>query len=263
MKRWIVLLFALTLLLTACAKQPDPAPEIVDPMAAEEQPPEPQEELPEEAPNQMTEAVTPEAPDDEQTPDEPAELPDEDAEQPDEPEEPPVEPETPPAEQPATPPTQPEPAEQPADQPAPPQEQPAETEPETPPSTAPRPTLEELSDEILRGTDYVLEKIPVDAESFSFYLFIDPIDGATALAREPLIGTSPTSIVLLQLPEGQDAAAVASQVEQNADPNKWVCTTADTVVTASKGRFVLLAMGPEELTSAVQANFLALDWDLD
>ena len=100
--------------------------------------------------------------------------------------------------------------------------------------------------------------IELTDENFSSYLFIEPIDGAQALASDALINIVPHSAVLLRVPDGTDAEAVAEQIRENANPNKWICVGADKTVVSSHGQTILLVMSSADTATALSANFDAL-----
>lgn len=139
------------------------------------------------------------------------------------------------------------------------------------PTKAPKPTstpvpevskqsLTELMDTILSG----IEELPmvgnteVEENNFSYFLFIDAIKGAKALASDAMIRITPHSVVLLQVPEGTDVASVATEIEENANPAKWICAIAEKVTVTYKNNLILLVMSSEELTDSIVANFEAL-----
>ena len=247
MKKWIALTLVAALLLTLAACGESPAQKDED-----TQDPMPEDTLQEEQENDEVEPETPEKPEqpDEQTPEQPDET-----EEPEEVEDVPTgqteEPETP--QQPTEPEPQPEPEPTPAPEPEPTPVPDPEPEPE------PAASLSELMATILEGVGVQgVSDVPVDAETFSFFLFIDYIEGAEALASEPMISSSAHSVVLLRLPEGTDPQPVAEEIRANANPNKWICVGAEQVEVAVHGDLVLLVMSSKETAEAIVANFNAL-----
>jgi len=103
-----------------------------------------------------------------------------------------------------------------------------------------------------------LAEVSVTSENFSSYLFIDYIEGAEALASEAMINAIPHSVVALRVPEGTDAAAIAAEIEQNANPAKWICVVADEVIVKRSGSTILLIMSFSDAAQAIAANFDAL-----
>lgn len=96
------------------------------------------------------------------------------------------------------------------------------------------------------------------AESFAFMAFIPYAEGYRGMVREPMMGSFAHSVVVVEVPEGVDAAAVAADMEANADPRKWICVEAESVQTAVKGQVILLVMSSQADADTIIANFNAL-----
>lgn len=155
---------------------------------------------------------------------------------------------------------------------------PAPTQKPTPAPTAtpvptpkPTPTPTPAPAEDNRSLDELMAKItsnlgempmtanmPLDSENFEFYTFAGYVEGAEGVACEPMMSSIAHSVVLVRLPAGQDAAAFASKMKQNADPRKWLCVEAEKVSTASKGNLALLVMSASDTTDKIIANFKSL-----
>lgn len=100
--------------------------------------------------------------------------------------------------------------------------------------------------------------IPLDSENFAYYMFIDPVEGAEAMASEAMIGSIAHSIVLMKTPEGADVEAIAQSVRDNADPRKWICVEAEKCEVVVKEGYILLVMTNAAAADAIIANFNAL-----
>lgn len=118
-------------------------------------------------------------------------------------------------------------------------------------------SLEEIFDTILTDVKDLpaVSNVPVNSENFESYLFVKPIEGAEALASEGMINAVAHSAVLLRVPEGTDAAAVAKDIEANANPRKWVCVEAEKTTVSVHGNTILLVMSFADTTDAITANF--------
>ncbi len=93
------------------------------------------------------------------------------------------------------------------------------------------------------------------SDLFKAYLFIDPIDGAEALSSDAMMSSVAHSVVLLRVPKGSDAEAIAADIEKNANPLKWVCVSAKKVVVKSTGNLILLVMSSEANADIIAKNF--------
>lgn len=96
---------------------------------------------------------------------------------------------------------------------------------------------------------------PLDEETFAFYSFVEYEEGYEGLASEAAIGSIAHSIVLVRVPDGADAAAVAASMEENMDPRKWICVEAEKAAVMQAGNTILLVMTRTEVADTVLQNF--------
>lgn len=121
--------------------------------------------------------------------------------------------------------------------------------------------INELLSQVTEGvTDPEMSLVnpEITDENFSWYFFIDPIEGADAAVSEPVIGSIPHFIGLLRVPESADADAVRADIEKNLDPRKWVCTEAEKTAVVLRGNLILVAMSDRDTVSKATANFNGL-----
>lgn len=118
-------------------------------------------------------------------------------------------------------------------------------------------SLEEIFTSILTDVDDLpeLAYTQLNADNYHYYLFIDPIEGAEALANDAVINAVPHSAVLLRVPQGADAAAIAKEIEENADLNKWICVGAEKKIVKVHGSTILLVMSYSDTADEIAANF--------
>lgn len=103
------------------------------------------------------------------------------------------------------------------------------------------------------------ETSEVPEDLFSWIFFIDPVEGAEAAVHQPMNGSIPYCIALLRLPEGaENGDAIRDEIEEKADPRKWVCVEAEKTAVIRRGNLILLAMADSTVVDAVTANFMAL-----
>lgn len=121
-------------------------------------------------------------------------------------------------------------------------------------------SLEEMFEIIYSGVEDLpqLGIVEIDSENFSSYLFIEPVEGAEALASEAMISAIAHSAVLLRLPEGSDSQSVANEIRENADPRKWICVEAEKTLVTEQENMVLLVMSSSSAAEAITENFNAL-----
>lgn len=118
-------------------------------------------------------------------------------------------------------------------------------------------SLSDIMSTILDGVENLpfTETYGLDEKNFEAYLFIPYIEGAEAVANEAAIGSIAHSVVLLRLPDGEDADTVAQSIENNADPRKWICVGAEETIVAVNGNLVILIMSFSDSASAISENF--------
>lgn len=118
-------------------------------------------------------------------------------------------------------------------------------------------SLEEIFTSIQTDVDNLPQvgNTELNSNNYNYYLPIDPIEGAEALACDALINAVPHSAVLLRVPDGTDAQAVAKEIEQNADLRKWICVSAEKAVVKVHGNTILLVMSFTETADEIASNF--------
>jgi len=124
------------------------------------------------------------------------------------------------------------------------------------PTGNPDPHLVELMNRLYEGVEDLpmVESFELTAANFSHFVFVDYIEGSVGIASQALISAIPHAIVLLQLPEGMNAAAVAAEIEAAADPAMWICVEAEKMAVFHSGNFVVMAMSFEAVVDGVGAN---------
>ena len=118
-------------------------------------------------------------------------------------------------------------------------------------------SLEEIFTSIQTGVDNLPEVAytQLNADNYNYYLFIEPIEGAEALADDAIINAIPHSAVLLRVAEGTDAAEIAKEIEDNANLNKWICVGAEKKIVKVHGSTILLVMSYSDTADEIASNF--------
>ena len=77
----------------------------------------------------------------------------------------------------------------------------------------------------------------------------------------PMMSSTAYFVALVSVPSDVDAEALAAAIESGADPNKWVCVSADQVDAVANGNVILFYMvdsGTYPVTAeTLTSNFLA------
>lgn len=72
------------------------------------------------------------------------------------------------------------------------------------------------------------------------------------------INTSPYSLMLLRAEDAGQAKKLAQDISKSVNPNKWICVTAETVVSAANDDLVLVIMGEQKEVNKIIETFKRL-----
>ncbi len=104
--------------------------------------------------------------------------------------------------------------------------------------------------------DFSTGEIP--AESAEYLIGTTDVTYEESYFSVPMMNVIPYQCILLRLPEGADVDTAKQTIADHADPRKWVCVEAESVIVENVGNVVLFIMGDSQITNAVQEAFLAL-----
>lgn len=105
--------------------------------------------------------------------------------------------------------------------------------------------------------DFSTGEIP--AESAEYLIGTTEVAYDESYFSVPMMNVIPYQCILLRLPEGADVDAAKQTIADHADPRKWVCVEAESVIVENVGNVVMFIMGDSQITNAMQEAFLALD----
>lgn len=119
-------------------------------------------------------------------------------------------------------------------------------------------TLPEIMERLYEGIDendmpMMTENIELTDENFENYAFVD-VKYKEAIASESMTGSTPHSVVLIRLENASDAEKIVKEIEEKANPRKWICVEAEHTYVLSKGDLVVLIMS-NELAPKIKENF--------
>lgn len=120
--------------------------------------------------------------------------------------------------------------------------------------------LEEIIEEVTEGVEIEMETMntELDSENFQWYLFTEEQDGVEGMAADAMMNSIPHSLVVARVSDEVDIESLATDIENNADPRKWVCAEAEKTVVETHGNLVLLVMSDENTVDDVVENFKGL-----
>lgn len=111
----------------------------------------------------------------------------------------------------------------------------------------------DLSDDFREGLDN-FETFELTEETEVSILGTDEIDYMEATASIPMISPNAFQFVLLRVEE-ENVDTVKQQLKDNADLNKWICVSAETMLIESRGNVIFFAMGDNDTVYALNSAF--------
>lgn len=82
----------------------------------------------------------------------------------------------------------------------------------------------------------------LNSENFEYSAFVPYKASYLAVENMPMMGSQPHSVVIVKTDSEEEAKALAAEMEANANPRKWICVSAKSVKSASKGEYAILVM---------------------
>ena len=98
----------------------------------------------------------------------------------------------------------------------------------------------------------------IPAESAEYLIGTSAVEYTESFYSMPMMNAVAYQCILLRLPEGADVEAAKQTIADSADPRKWVCVEAESVIVENVGNVILFVMGDSKTTNALLTAFLAL-----
>ena len=114
-----------------------------------------------------------------------------------------------------------------------------------------------LDDELREAMEYY-QTTPIDETTAEYLLGTTDVKYAEAVVSAPMMNAVAYQCVILRVAEGGDVEAAKKLLTDNADPRKWVCVEAESVVVENVGDVILYIMADQTTADAVKTSFLAL-----
>lgn len=114
-----------------------------------------------------------------------------------------------------------------------------------------------LDDDVREAMQYY-QTTPVDEATAEYVLGTTDVKYAEAVVSAPMMNAVAYQCVILRVAEGEDVEAAKKLLSDNADPRKWVCVEAESVVVENVGDVILYIMADQATADAVKTSFLAL-----
>ena len=113
----------------------------------------------------------------------------------------------------------------------------------------------ELSEDFREGLEN-FETFELTDDMEISILGTDEIDYAEAVVSMPMMSSIAYQCVLLRVAE-DDVDTVKQQIKENADLNKWICVSAETMLIESRGNVIFFVMGENDTAYALNTAFQA------
>ncbi len=123
-------------------------------------------------------------------------------------------------------------------------------------------TLEEIMEKLYEGIPEdqlpMLANTPLTEETAEYAVGVTADNFKEGLASDAMISAVAHSVCLLRAESAEAAEELAKQVEEKANPHKWVCVEAEKKIVDRIGDVVVLIMTSAENADKIDANFKAL-----
>lgn len=130
-------------------------------------------------------------------------------------------------------------------------------------------TLTEIMDKVIAGVP--AEDMPMmmlgegddkyvklDSENSEYYVGVTASDYKEGIAADAAISAVAHSVCLLRAEDAASAEALMTQVSEKANPRKWICVEAESVIVNRIGDVVILIMSTEDTAAKLNTSFEAL-----
>lgn len=110
----------------------------------------------------------------------------------------------------------------------------------------------------LRGAMQYYETTTIDESMEEYILGTDEVEYTDSAYSAPMMSSVAYQCVILRLEEDADVVKAKQTLRDHAEPAKWICVEADSVVVESVGDVILYVMADKDTASAIKDAFLAL-----
>jgi hypothetical protein len=116
----------------------------------------------------------------------------------------------------------------------------------------------ELSDDFRTAMTY-FDTVSITEDMAEYLIGTAEVEYTDSVCSMPMTSSVAYQCILLRLAEGQDAEEAKQLIAEHADPDKWICVEAESVVVENVGDVVFFVMGDADTAAALRKAFLALD----
>lgn len=97
--------------------------------------------------------------------------------------------------------------------------------------------------------------MPLTAENSQYTVGVAADKYVQGICSEAAMTAQAHSVALLKAQSPEQAAELAQEIAENANPNKWICVSAERLIVERSGDTVLLIMSYQDLAQSISDNF--------
>ena len=98
----------------------------------------------------------------------------------------------------------------------------------------------------------------ISADDAEYILGTTDISYTDSVYSAPMMSSIAYECVVLRVSEDQDVEEAKKLLLENADPAKWICVEAESVIAENVGDVILFMMADQDITDAAKEAFFAL-----
>lgn len=103
------------------------------------------------------------------------------------------------------------------------------------------------------------ETVAIDDSMKEYLLGTDEVEYTDSACSLPMMNAVAYQCIILRVPEGTDVVKTKQLLLDHADPVKWICVEAESVVVESIGDVILFVMADKDSADAIKDAFLSLN----
>ena len=107
-----------------------------------------------------------------------------------------------------------------------------------------------------------IETAEIDVNDKDMFTSVTGLESSEKIDKvvvsQPMMSSQAYSLVLVKVKDANDANAIAKEMNEKANPNKWVCVSAERVYSTSVNNLVCFVMADADIADPVYNNFKKL-----
>lgn len=115
----------------------------------------------------------------------------------------------------------------------------------------------ELTPDLREAMQYY-QTMPIDESMEEYILGTTDVDYTDSVYSAPMMSSVAYQCVVIRLEADENVEEAKQEILEHADPIKWVCVEAESVVVENVGDVILFIMADQATAEAVKTSFLAL-----